>query len=64
MKKITKKISRGYRLEWDTHKLIKSLQDLTNNDANDVLRRSCNMYLSLIVEKRRSEDNDSVKNEN
>ncbi len=44
------KISRGYRLKHATHALIKDLQDLTNSDTEEVISRSCRLYLKKIFE--------------
>ena len=51
MKNYSNKIARGYRLKPETHSLIKSLQELTRNDADEVLNASCMMYLSFVAGK-------------
>lgn len=50
MKKNTQKISRGYRLKLSTHKLIKSLQELTENDSDFVINMSCRLFMQKITE--------------
>lgn len=45
------KISRGYRLKLSTHKLIKSLQDITEASSDTVLNRSCMLYYKTILEQ-------------
>ena len=66
MKNYSNKIARGYRLKPETHNLIKSLQELTRNDADEVLNASCMMYLSFIAGKnversRLNNDNNKIK---
>lgn len=48
--KNTLKIARGYRLKPSTHKLIKSLQELTNADSDTVLSESCKLYYKKLIE--------------
>ena len=57
------KISRGYRLKPETHKLIRSLQDLTRNDADEVLNASCMMYLSFVAGKNFEAGNQNTNSE-
>jgi hypothetical protein len=45
------KISRGYRLKISTHKLIKSLQDITQEDSDTVLKRACMLYYKTILDQ-------------
>ena len=49
MKKNKQKISRGYRLKLSTHKLIKSLQELTENDSDFVINMSCRLFMQKIT---------------
>jgi len=51
MKNYSSKTAKGYRLKPETHNLIKSLQELTRNNADEVLNASCMMYLSFIAGK-------------
>lgn len=51
MKNYSSKTAKGYRLKPETHNLIKSLQELTRNDADEVLNASCMMYLSYVAGK-------------
>ncbi len=44
------KISRGYRLKQATHALIKNLQELTNSDTEEVISKSCRLYLKKLFE--------------
>jgi hypothetical protein len=50
MKKNTLKISRGYRLKLSTHKLIRSLQELTENDSDFVINMSCRLFMQKITQ--------------
>jgi hypothetical protein len=50
MKKNSQKISRGYRLKLSTHKLIKSLQELTENDSDFVINMSCRLFMQKITQ--------------
>lgn len=44
--------ARGYRLKVSTHNMIKSLQELTNHDADTVITESCLlMYKKVLSEK-------------
>ncbi len=44
--------ARGYRLKISTHNMIKSLQELTNYDADRVITESCLlMYKKVLSEK-------------
>ena len=49
------KISRGYRLRQATHALIKNLQDLTNSDTEEVISKSCRLYLKKLFEIEKSD---------
>jgi len=64
MKNYSNKIARGYRLKPETHSLIKSLQELTRNDADEVLNASCMMYLSFVAGKNFESANQNKENKN
>jgi hypothetical protein len=64
MKNYSNKIARGYRLKPETHNLIRSLQELTRNDADEVLNASCMMYLSFIAGKNFETSNQNNDNKN
>lgn len=50
-----KRISRGYRLRTSTHNLIKSLQELTQYDADTIIAESVIlMYKKILAEKERN----------
>lgn len=52
MKKKELRTSKGYRLKVSTHNLIKSLQELTRNDADTVITESILlMYKKVLAEK-------------
>ncbi|HWA05439.1 MAG TPA: hypothetical protein VG961_02745 [Ignavibacteria bacterium] len=52
MKKKELRTSKGYRLKLSTHNLIKSLQELTSNDADTVITESLLlMYKKVLAEK-------------
>jgi len=63
MKNYSNKIARGYRLKPETHNLIKSLQELTRNDADEVLSASCMMYLSFVAGKNFEAGNQKTNSE-
>ena len=46
------KTSKGYRLRLSTHSMIKSLQELTGNDADGVITESCILLYKKIIEKK------------
>ena len=46
------KTSKGYRLRLSTHAMIKSLQELTSSDADDVITQSCILLYKQIIEKK------------
>ena len=51
-KKKELRTSKGYRLKVSTHNLIKSLQELTRNDADTVITESILlMYKKVLAEK-------------
>ncbi len=50
MKKYSDKTSKGYRLRRATHSLIKSLQEMTGSDSDEVITNSCRLYLKNIVD--------------
>ena len=56
------KISRGYRLKRSTHKLIKSLEAITECDTDTIIERSCRLYLKSIELK--EENNNENHNQN
>jgi len=60
MKNRLLKISRGYRLKLSTHKLIKNLQDITQDDIDTVLNRSCMMYYKTILEQNIEQNQNST----
>ncbi|MBZ0202303.1 MAG: hypothetical protein IT281_01320 [Ignavibacteria bacterium] len=64
MKIYSKKTAKGYRLKPETHNLIKSLQELTLGDADEVLNASCMMYLSFVAGKNFEAVNQSKENIN
>jgi hypothetical protein len=64
MKNYSNKIARGYRLKPETHNLIKSLQELTRNDADEVLSASCMLYLSFVAGKNFESANHKTNKEN
>jgi hypothetical protein len=49
MRKIQIKTSRGYRLKPSTHRLIRSLQEITQTDSDSVLTASCILYYKQIL---------------
>ena len=49
MRKIQIKTSRGYRLKPSTHKMIRSLQEITQSDSDSVLTASCILYYKQIL---------------
>ncbi len=52
LKKKELRTSKGYRLKVSTHNLIKSLQELTRNDADTVITESILlMYKKVLAEK-------------
>lgn len=52
IKKKELRTSKGYRLKVSTHNLIKSLQELTRNDADTVITESILlMYKKVLAEK-------------
>lgn len=53
--------SKGYRLKISTHNLIKSLQELTQNDADAVLTESCLMLYKKVIEEKENNLNNSKK---
>jgi len=57
-KKTELRISKGYRLKISTHSLIKSLQELTRDDADAVLTESCLLLYKKVI----SEKENKVKN--
>lgn len=59
--KNTVKIARGYRLKPSTHKLIKSLQELTNSDSDTVLKESCKLYYKKLIESEISNTKEATK---
>lgn len=46
-----KKISKGYRLKPETHKLIKGLQEMFDTSADTIIYKACNLYYDQIVKK-------------
>ena len=48
MRKVQIKTSRGYRLKPSTHRLIKSLGEITQTDSDKVLEASCTLYYRQI----------------
>lgn len=48
MRKVQIKTSRGYRLKPSTHRLIKSLEEITQTDSDKVLEASCTLYYRKI----------------
>jgi hypothetical protein len=42
--------SKGYRLKVSTHNLIKSLQELTREDADTVITQSCLLMYKKVIE--------------
>ncbi len=46
------KTSKGYRLKLSTHAMIKSLQELTGNDADSVITQSCILLYRQIIGKK------------
>ncbi len=64
MKNYSSKTAKGYRLKPETHNLIKSLQELTRNDADEVLNASCMMYLSYVAGKNFEAGNQNTNSEN
>ncbi len=46
------KISRGYRLKQTTHSMIKSLQQLTHQDSDSVISKSCALYYKKFFEEK------------
>ncbi|MBL8017628.1 MAG: hypothetical protein JNK43_10180 [Ignavibacteria bacterium] len=47
-----KRISRGYRLRSSTHDLIKSLQELTRTDSDEIITKSCLLLYKKIIEEK------------
>jgi len=43
------KISRGYRLKPSTHKLIKSIEAITDYDTDTIISSSCKLFLKTIA---------------
>jgi len=48
------KISRGYRLKPSTHKLIKSLEVITDYDTDTIISSSCKLFLKTIPQNQKS----------
>jgi len=46
-----KKISKGYRLSPETHKLIDKLKQTLRTDAETVLSSACSQFLKYVVKK-------------
>jgi len=59
MEKKNNKISRGYRLEASTHSMIKSLEQITRQNSNAVIAKSCALYYKKIFD-----ENENIKNNN
>lgn len=57
MRKVQIKTSRGYRLKPSTHRLIKSLEEITQTDSDKVLEASCTLYYRKIF---RIEENEKL----
>ena len=51
MEKKKNKISRGYRLEASTHSMIKSLEQITRQNTDAVISKSCALYYKEIFEE-------------
>ncbi|MBE2216655.1 MAG: hypothetical protein IAE90_00535 [Ignavibacteria bacterium] len=47
-----KRVSRGYRLRSSTHDLIKSLQELTRADSDEIITKSCLLLHKQIIEEK------------
>ena len=54
MVKKTVKISRGYRLKPSTHKLIKSLEVITDYDTDTIISNSCRLFLKIIAQNEKT----------
>jgi hypothetical protein len=64
MAKKNSRISRGYRLEPSTHNMIKSLEQITRQDADSVISESCALYYKkLFEEKENSKNNNKTENQ-
>lgn len=57
MRKVQVKTSRGYRLKPSTHRLIKSLEEITQTDSDKVLEASCTLYYRKLF---RIEENEKI----
>lgn len=51
------RIAKGYRLKISTHSLIKSLQELTQDDADTVITESCILLHKKIIEEKENKFN-------
>lgn len=58
MKKFSETVSKGYRLKPRTHKLIKTLQEITERDTDSILYKSCNLYLNFVTLKNIKDNQD------
>jgi hypothetical protein len=48
------KISRGYRLKPSTHKLIKSIEVITDYDTDTIISNSCRLFLKTVVQNEKT----------
>jgi len=64
MIKKSTKISRGYRLEPSTHSMIKSLEQITRENTDAVISKSCVLYYKKIFAENNNLKNYNKINEN
>lgn len=46
MKSKIKKVSKGYRLRPETHRLVNKIKELTKTDTDTVIYESCRLFLA------------------